>query len=437
MATPVAPVLGSQMILGAYAKLAKEKLSYSCPSDYNPDVTVVIPCYNEAKRLPYALASLDEQTYEIDRVLLMDDGSKDSTGEVAKIMSELTDLKIQVLRREKSQGKTPTIKSAARSCETDMLMVFDADTILEKDYIEKLRVPHYDDSVASTYGSLRPITRGFKKDFYEKRIEPLEKELELKGSPEKAKLLEESMVSGGVGEEIKYALTEWPVIKFRDGMYALDQHFMKDSYQRIFGTTLFPIGAGVMYKPQELREVFDDFERELGDNLTTSEDIFVGFAFCNKGLKNIQVPEARMVSTEPKISRLPKQTVLWNSSFVQSSYYFGDLSKNFREKEIDGNHSKEPLGWCIIPPLVEKISYPAFLIGIGLYDPYLAAAAAGIEFGMYAATSYACTPKEDRKGLASSLITSAPVRIAMMPVDFYVMGKFGADLAVGNRNWRK
>lgn len=435
MASPVAPVLGSQMILGAYAKLAKEKIKHGCPADYEPDVTVVIPCFNEAKRLPYALASLDEQTYGIEKVIVMDDGSGDATYEVAKIMSELTDLNMEIIRREKSQGKTPTIKSASRSCETDMLMVFDADTIIEKDYIEKLRVPHYDDSVASTYGSIRPITRGFKKDFYEKKIEPLEKELECLGEKKKCRMIRESKVDEGAMNEIKYALSEWPVIKFRDGMYALDQHFMKDSYQRIFGTTLFPIGAGVMYKPHELVTVFEDFEKELGDNLTTSEDIFVGFAFCDKGMKNIQVPEARMVSTEPKISRLPKQTAMWNSSFVQSAYYFGDMSKRFGG--INEGNKKEPLGWCIIPPLIEKISYPAFLIGIGLYDPYLAAAAAGIEFGVYASVSYACTPKEDRKGIASSIISSAPMRLAMMPVDFYVMGKFGADIAKGNRNWRK
>jgi len=46
--------------------------------------TVIIPTYNRANRLPAAIASLQQQTYEHWEALIIDDGSKDNTAEVVK-----------------------------------------------------------------------------------------------------------------------------------------------------------------------------------------------------------------------------------------------------------------------------------------------------------------------------------------------------------------
>lgn len=438
MATPILiPAIGSQLLLGAYSKFKKQKVNYTCPNDYKPDVTVIIPAKNEAKRIPYALSSLDSQTYEMGNVLLIDDGSEDNTYEVAKLMKELTDLDLKIIRRKKSIGKTPSVKEAAKKYNSDALFVLDADTILEEDYIEKVRVPHYNEKVASSYGKVKPITKQYKKKFYKQKIEPLLSELDAKDN--KAKLLSDAKDKEGFVESLKYYSLEWPVIKYREGLYAMDQNFTKDSYIRLFGTTLFPIGCGVMYDRDKLKSVFDEFEPSLGDNLTTSEDIFLGFAFCDKGFVNAQVKDAHMVSTEPKIIGLPKQSVLWGSSFVQSAYYFGGLSKSFRENKNNKNKetSRKPLGWCILPPIIENVSYPAGIAALCLYAPEWAAATVGIEYATYVATSYLSTPKEERKGLVSSLIASGPTRLASIPIGLYTICKFGLDLLKREKNWRK
>jgi len=59
----VIPAIGSQAVLGAYAKLKRDPVKYECPANYIPEVDVVIPAFGAAKRIPYALASLADQTY--------------------------------------------------------------------------------------------------------------------------------------------------------------------------------------------------------------------------------------------------------------------------------------------------------------------------------------------------------------------------------------
>ena len=46
-------------------------------------VSVIIPCYNQAKFLPHAVAALQAQTLEEWECIIVDDGSTDNTAEVA------------------------------------------------------------------------------------------------------------------------------------------------------------------------------------------------------------------------------------------------------------------------------------------------------------------------------------------------------------------
>lgn len=434
-------MISTQILLGLYGKVkGKKVVDVERPSMFNPSITVVIPCRNESKRLPYALASLARQTYKIDRVIIIDDGSPDDTFEIGKLMRELLNLNIEIIRNGHiSIGKTPSIRKAIGMCTTDKIFVLDADTILEDDYIEKMIAPHLDNRVACSYGIVRPLSGDIKKNIYNQTLETLlHEEIRQKQELSSAfvhkfskKVINNYKENLKFSNMLKYYLYEYPVIKYREAIYA-DQYFIRESQKRIFNTTLFPVGCGVLYDREKLKAVFDKYKTTLGDNLTTSEDIFVGFEFCNAGMINYQVRNAYMWTAEPKITRLPFQLVLWNSSFIQSAFYFKDMSKR-----LIGNKEKRPIGLTILPPIVEKVSYPLVLIIMGVIAYKWAIITIGIEFLTFFGIYYFVTPKKERKGLASSLIIAEPIRLLAIPIDFYVLYNFCVDLIKGNRNWRK
>ncbi|WP_152971332.1 glycosyltransferase family 2 protein, partial [Rhizobium ecuadorense] len=64
-----------------------------------PLITVVIPAYNAEKTLAETLQSVSSQSYDKLEILVVDDGSRDSTFELASDYG-LTDRRVRVLRQE-------------------------------------------------------------------------------------------------------------------------------------------------------------------------------------------------------------------------------------------------------------------------------------------------------------------------------------------------
>ena len=63
-----------------------------------PKVSVIVPCYNQARYLPRAIASLQAQTLEDWECIIVDDGSTDNTSEVAANMA-LRDTRIRLIQK--------------------------------------------------------------------------------------------------------------------------------------------------------------------------------------------------------------------------------------------------------------------------------------------------------------------------------------------------
>jgi glycosyltransferase involved in cell wall biosynthesis len=484
MAFPfIYPIPGVEVVAGIYALVAEPKQKYAGieHTGYKPSVSVVIPARNEEKRLPFAIASLDNQTYPIEKVFVVDGGSTDRTYEVAKTMKGLANMNIEPIRDDTLISKTEKVKKIAKESDSDKLLVLDADTILiSRDYIEKLVAPHADESVATTYGIAKPMTKKglysfkcnndkiaeYQKNLDEKNFNYLkvvnfnpktehEKKFManilnskpdtiLKKGLEDAKTLLSSLFDSNkkdLNYGIKGFFTKRSVEKYREAVYIAEQNFMRDVQQRLTGTTLFPVGAGVLYDRKKLVDVLDYYEPIYGDNLTVSEDIFFGFAFCDRGLKNIQVGDVQMISDDPVINKLPRQLYLWSSAFIQNAYYFPNISKSFIRGKKGKNGERNPnskTGWFVVPPILEMLTYPAALGAVAyLYDPYTALMVLGVEFGIYSALTMASAKKEERKELITDIPVSGLVRLIAIPVGLYCEGKFLWDVARGKREWRK
>jgi hypothetical protein len=118
-----------------------------------------------------------------------------------------------------------------------------------------------------------------------------------------------------------------------------------------------------------VKDLFDHFSPKLGDDMTNSEDIFIGMAMLDKGYRNIQLIDVYARTVEPRFEKLFKQVYLWSSSFLQSCYYFDALLKSpFRwHKRV--RMERWPRRGSRIPATVATA--PAVASGLALGGPVL------------------------------------------------------------------
>lgn len=109
-----------------------------------PLVSVVIPVYNEEKYLSHCLSSLTEQTYRETEVIVVDDGSTDSSVEIAR------EFKTRIISQpHKGAGRARNTGAAAALGE--ILVFADADMRYDKNYLFYLVAPILKKKVIGTF----------------------------------------------------------------------------------------------------------------------------------------------------------------------------------------------------------------------------------------------------------------------------------------------
>jgi glycosyltransferase involved in cell wall biosynthesis len=103
------------------------------------DVTVVIPAYNAHKFITDALNSIATQTFQPREVIVIDDGSKDSTSAVVKAweIEKNPPFKLQ-LHRQKNGGIASARNSGIARSSGKWLALLDADDMWEPKHIQQL-----------------------------------------------------------------------------------------------------------------------------------------------------------------------------------------------------------------------------------------------------------------------------------------------------------
>lgn len=103
-------------------------------------LSVVIPAYNEEKRLPKTLREIDQylsrQDYSYE-IIVVSDGSKDKTVEVVKrLISEVRHLR--VIDRRENRGKGYSVKEGMLAAQGQYRLFTDADNSTSIDQVEKM-----------------------------------------------------------------------------------------------------------------------------------------------------------------------------------------------------------------------------------------------------------------------------------------------------------
>ena len=124
-------------------------------------VSLYIPCYNAAKHIEKCIKNIFVQTYPIDEILIIDDGSVDNTLE---IISQFPNLRI--VKHPQNRGLAAARNTALRELKTDFIANIDSDCVAEKDWLERLMQNMADEKIAGVGGKLIESNQSTTPDYW-------------------------------------------------------------------------------------------------------------------------------------------------------------------------------------------------------------------------------------------------------------------------------
>lgn len=118
--------------------------------------SVIVPAYNEEKTIVAKIENLLEQNYSNMEIIIMDDGSSDSTKTVVQkyLKQKNLSLKVVFISMPNRQGKPSVINEAIKHCTGDIVVITDADTLLKKNEIKQFLERFDDPKIGAICGRL-------------------------------------------------------------------------------------------------------------------------------------------------------------------------------------------------------------------------------------------------------------------------------------------
>jgi polyisoprenyl-phosphate glycosyltransferase len=121
------------------------------PNPQMKPISVIIPAYNEADRIMNVLSVLESIDY-IEKIIVVDDGSKDATSPVVRNQQK-KDPRIQLIQNGRNRGKGQSVFNAWEYCNTPYILMLDADLQgIHPEHIHQLCEPVLRDQADMTLG---------------------------------------------------------------------------------------------------------------------------------------------------------------------------------------------------------------------------------------------------------------------------------------------
>ena len=105
----------------------------------------LVPVYNVEKYLGQCIESMLSQTYKNFEIILVDDGSTDSSGKICDDYSKQHPECIKVIHKQ-NEGHTATRQIAIKNAESDVCLFVDSDDYVESDILEEVNKEFSQDS---------------------------------------------------------------------------------------------------------------------------------------------------------------------------------------------------------------------------------------------------------------------------------------------------
>jgi cellulose synthase/poly-beta-1,6-N-acetylglucosamine synthase-like glycosyltransferase len=121
-----------------------------------PSLTLIIPTYNEESVIVRKLQDVSELDYPKDRmeILIVDSASTDKTLDYAKafVKNMKDEMDIQILTQDERSGKAAALNYALKFCKKKLLVLSDADVLLEKDALTQIVSNFADRTIGAVSG---------------------------------------------------------------------------------------------------------------------------------------------------------------------------------------------------------------------------------------------------------------------------------------------
>ncbi|MEU4421563.1 glycosyltransferase [Actinoplanes sp. NPDC024001] len=114
-------------------------------------VSIIVPAFNEAKTIGPAVRSLASSAHAGVEVIVVDDASTDATGEV---VDGLRLGNVRVIRTP-SGGKAAALNTGIAFARHDIIVMVDADTVVEPDSVHRLVQPFADPGIGAVSGNVK------------------------------------------------------------------------------------------------------------------------------------------------------------------------------------------------------------------------------------------------------------------------------------------
>lgn len=147
--------MGRIVMLGFLVLGSARRARRSAPAAaaFEPEVTAIIPAYNEGKVIGRTLQALLAGDYPKLSVMVVDDGSTDNTSDVVKQWRS-RDSRVELITQANA-GKSDALNRAFARAGTDYIVTIDADTIVHRQTVRRLIEPFADNSVDAVCGNVQ------------------------------------------------------------------------------------------------------------------------------------------------------------------------------------------------------------------------------------------------------------------------------------------
>jgi hyaluronan synthase len=126
-----------------------------------PNLTVVIPAYNEGAMVAHSIASVVRARYPRERleILVIDDGSSDDTWQHIQLAAARDPDMVTALRFTQNRGKRAALDAGFRRARGEVIVTIDSDSVIETETLLAMAGPFRDPKVGAVAGKVSVYNR--------------------------------------------------------------------------------------------------------------------------------------------------------------------------------------------------------------------------------------------------------------------------------------